>query len=159
MNKIDYHKPGIIEKKILQILSERDHFDFMNLRASFPLKVTSVEKKCNDLISLGLITKKKINDETKYSITDQGAQVITHGLDKWIKHKVFNEIKDHPYVITKSTPGLERFAVRNLESDGKIYFDGKLYKIVPGQNLEPQKTSIDIKSENLNGLRKSFLIK
>ena len=152
MNKIDYQKPGNIEKKILQILSERDHFDFMNLRASFPLKVTSVEKRCNDLISLGLITKEKINNETKYSITDLGAQVMTQGLDKWIKHKVFNEIRNQPYVITKSTPGLERLAVRNLESDGKIYFDGKLYKIVPGQNLELQKTSIDIRSVNLNGI-------
>ncbi len=152
MNKIDYQKSGNIEKKILQILSERNHFDFMNLRASFPIEVTSVEKKCKDLISLGLITKERIDNETKFALTDQGAQVFTYGFFKWIRFKVFNEIKDNPYLITKSTPSIERSTIRNLESEGKIYFDGKLYKVVPSQKLESKKSSIDITSENLNGI-------
>ncbi len=152
MKKIDYQKPGNIEKRILQILSERDHFDFMNLRASFPIGVTSVEKKCNDLIKLRLINKEKIDGETKYVLTDKGAQVITQGLDNWIRNKVFNEIKDNPYVVTKSTPSVERFTVRTLESEGKIYFDGKIYKIVPGENLDTQNPSIDVPSGNLNGI-------
>ena len=150
MSKVDYEKPASIEKRILRILSERDHFDFINLRASFPIHVTSVEKKCNDLISLGLITKEKINEETQYSLTDKGAQVITHGFDKWIRLKVFKEIKDSPYIVTKSTPGIEIFTIRNLESEGKIYIDGKFYKVVPGENLDVMENSIDVPSGDLN---------
>jgi len=152
MNRIDYQKPGNIEKKILKTLSERDSLDFRSLRASFPLSVTSFEKRCNDLMSLGLIKKERLEDETIYFITDQGAQVITQGFDKWIRLKVFNEIRNEPYVITKSTPSIERLTVRILESEGKIYLDGNLYKVVPGQKLHTKKPTIDIPSDNLDGL-------
>lgn len=152
MNRIDYLKPGNIEKKILKTLSERDSLDFMSLRASFPISITSIEKRCNDLLSLGLIRKDRLDDETIYFITDQGSKVITQGFDNWIKFKIFNEIKNEPYVITKSTPSIERSTVRVLESEGKIYLDGNLYKVVPGQKLKSQKANIDIPSDNLNGI-------
>ncbi|MFD1096098.1 hypothetical protein [Salegentibacter chungangensis] len=152
MKKIDYQKPGNIEKRILQILSDRDHFDFMGLRASFPIGVTSVEKRCNDLIRLKLIAKEKIDNEYKYSLTDKGAQVLTLGLEKWIRTETFTEIKNGPYVVTKSTPNIERYTIRSLESEGKIYFDGKHYKIVPGKNLGDQNPSIEVPNENINGI-------
>lgn len=149
MNKIDFKVPGKTENKILEILSERDHLDFMSLRTFFPLEVTSIEKKCNDLISLGLIRKEKIEKETQYVLTDEGAKSLTRGLDKWIKHKVFNDIKNDLYIITKSTPSIERIAVRNLETEGKIYLDGNIYKVVPGENIE---TSIELPSGNLSNI-------
>ncbi|UNY97749.1 hypothetical protein MQE36_11705 [Zhouia spongiae] len=128
MRKIDYHKPGNIEKKIIQILSERDHLDFMTLRAFFPIRVTSVERKCEDLITLGLITTEKIDSEVKYALTDDGAQAITQGIDHWVINKVFNQIKSNSYTITKSTPGIERYAIKKLEKEGKIYLEGKFHK-------------------------------
>lgn len=149
MNKIDFIVPGKTENKILEILSERDHLDYMSLRSFFPLEVPSIEKKCNDLIFLGLIKKEKIDKEIQYVLTDEGAKSLTRGLDKWIKHKVLNDIKNDLYIITKSTPSVERFAVRNLESEGKIFLDGNVYKVVPGENIE---TSIELPSGNPNNI-------
>ncbi|ETN94017.1 hypothetical protein [Zhouia amylolytica] len=134
MNKFDYNKPGNIEKKIIQILSERDHLDFMTIRALFPFGITSVERKCEDLITLGLITTEKIDSEVKYALTDDGAQAITQGIDHWVINKVFNNIKNNSYTITKSTPGLERYAIKKLEKEGEIYLEGKFYKTKLGQN-------------------------
>jgi hypothetical protein len=77
---------------------------------------------------------------------------MTLGLEKWIRTKTFAEIKNGPYVVTKSTPNIERYTIRSLESEGKIYFDGKHYKIVPGKNLDDQNPSIEITNENINGI-------
>jgi predicted transcriptional regulator len=152
MNKTDYKEPGKVEKRVLQILSNRNSIHFMSLRGLFPIEVTEIEKVCNDLIKLGLITKNISQNETIYSLTDKGAQVTTHGLNSWIKKKVSNKIKNNPYVITKSTPNIERHAVRILESEREIFLDGKQYKIVPEQTLEPKIINQENQYHNLNGI-------
>ncbi|MCM8570267.1 hypothetical protein NE848_12810 [Gramella jeungdoensis] len=133
-----------VQEHQLRILSGKDKIDYQTLRALFPLGISNFEKQLDELVHLKLVEKNIVDNETIYNITDEGKIANHIGLHKWVKKMVLKRAADYLYPkLTKTTTTLEEKAVRSLENNNDIYFNGKGYKKVPKKEytLNPEPTS------------------
>ena len=135
-----------MEKQILERLSKRGSTDFMIFRTDFPM-TGEFKPAFENLKRLDLIENELENNKTLVTLTLDGIDATKNGLDKWVKEKVYTEIKNREFILTKSTTDLEINALRDLEDDGFVYeYDKRKYKVSPNKTLDfkskKEKTSL-----------------
>ena len=133
-----------VQEHQLRILSGKDKIDYQTLRALFPLGIRNFQEQLDELLYLKLIEKERIENETFYSITDEGKIANHIGLHKWVKKMILQDAEEYLYPrLTKTTTSLEEKSVRSLENNNDIYFNGKGYKKVPKKkySLNPEPLS------------------
>ena len=140
-----------MEELILKKLLKRGKADFMSLRYDLPI-TTDFKPAFENLQKLKLILSEKQNNETIYFLSQDGIDANIKGLEKWAEEKVYNEIKERCFGLTKDTSSIEIKALRNLEDEGFIYeVEKRKYKVVPQRkfNLKTDKiTTPEKKSSN-----------
>ena len=120
-----------MEELILKKLLKRGKADFMSLRYDLPI-TTDFKPAFEKLQELKLIESEEQNKETIYFLSQDGIDANIKGLDNWAQEKVYTEIKDRCFGLTKDTTSIEIKALRNLEDEGFIYeVEKRKYKVVP----------------------------
>lgn len=128
-----------MEERILKRLLKRGNTDFMSLRYDFPM-ITEFGPAFENLEKLKLIESIEKNNITLISLTDNGIMANIKGLEKWAEEKVYSDIKNRCFTLTKNTSSIEIKALRNLEDEGYIYeAEKRKYKINPQNKLIIQK--------------------
>ena len=116
-----------LEEKILNRLSKKIKVDFLTFRSKFPL-TTEFKDSYDNLIDLDLIETN--GDYIQLSL--KGIKANQKGLDIWTKEKVYSDIKNMNFWITKDLQRLELLTLRNLENEEYVYDSGNgKYKIIP----------------------------
>lgn len=131
-----------MEKLILKRLLKRGKTDFLTLRYDFPI-TPEFAPAFENLEKLELIESEKKNNETLISLTPKGIDANIKGLEKWAEKKVYSEIKDNCFGLTKDTSSIEINALRNLEGKGFILeVENSKYKVNPQKKLISKKINL-----------------
>ncbi|NLP59329.1 hypothetical protein [Lutibacter sp. B1] len=147
-----------MEELILKKLLKRGKADFMSLRYDLPI-TTEFKPAFENLQKLKLIEFEKQNNEMIYFLSQDGIDASIKGLDRWAKEKVYNEIKERCFGLTKDTSSIEIKALRDLEDEGFIYESEKRkYKVVPQRKLNINNNKDNsIEKKTSNNRKKGFL--
>ena len=134
-----------MEKQILEKLLKRGRTDFMIFRGDFPI-TGDFKPAYENLLKLDLIANERETDKTLITLTPDGIDANKKGLERWVNEKVYSEIKNREFVLTKETTSLEINALRDLEDNGYVYeYDKRKYKITPNKPLNFNNKEIDKK--------------
>lgn len=112
-----------MEQKILRRISQTGRVPFMELRAHFPLANFTVAYQ--NLKRIKVIQEIPGEGESNVEITPEGREAIIKGFSDWMKEKVFNDVKNGDFILTKELTDLETSAARLLEQEGYIIKSGK----------------------------------
>lgn len=148
-------RPAQVEQ--LKLIEHHGNIDYQTLRGFFPLRIDDFENQLNELVHLELVKKEKIDNENVYTITEEGKRANKLGLSEFVKRMVIKEAELFLYPrLNKSTTLLEENAVRQLENSGKIFFNGKGYKVVPSKEYEEPENNEPHKISRLKKIKTSF---
>ncbi|MDT0691576.1 hypothetical protein RM549_17425 [Salegentibacter sp. F188] len=131
-----------MEEKILKRLLKRGETDFMIFRGDLPF-TGEFKPAYENLKKLKLIETRSVNNESKVSLTIDGLDANKKGLKNWVEEKVYTEIKNREFVLTKETTALELGVLRDLEDKGFVYeYDKRKYKVTSNKPLNLKKEKI-----------------
>ena len=143
-----------MEEQILRKLSKLKKVDFQTFRADFPL-TPDFKSSYENLKDLELISENV--DYIQLSLN--GIDATNRGLKNWTKEKVYSDIKNANFAITKDLPRLELQALNELEHEGFVYNAGmRRYKLVPKMNytIKPKEIETSDNSSKKNNIISVF---
>jgi hypothetical protein len=143
-----------VEEQILRKLSKLKEIDFQTFRADFPL-TPEFKVSYDNLKDLKLISEN--GDYIQLSLN--GIDAINRGLKNWTKEKVYSDIKNANFAITKDLPRLELQALNKLEHEGYVYNVGmRKYKLVPKMNYTIKPKEIETSDNSKYNSSKNNII-